>query len=118
MNIKTGGVTAEHVNLIDIDYDASDTRRFVLTFGEGELDLIKQREAEVVITREITDRTVCGAPYDSMYKYYVLARIAQCQHDAAMYEQYMTEYNRLLTQYKLWLASRLPYKRARFAGVW
>lgn len=118
LTITISGVTAEHINLLDVAYDAETERGYILTVGNSELDALNDTSEKAVIEREITDRTVCGAPYDTMYKYYILARIAQCQHDTDMYTQYIQEFNSLLARYKLWLSARIPNEPIRFKNVW
>lgn len=61
------------------------------------------------LTRIVTDKTVCQAPYDSMYIDYVLAKICYYQHDYESYNQHMTLFNSKLKGYQLWLKEREPF---------
>lgn len=60
------------------------------------------------ITRHITDKTVCDAPYDSMYIDYLLAKICYYQHDYESYNQHMTAFNGKYRDYEMWLKEREP----------
>lgn len=72
----------------------------------------------VVITRCITDETYCEAPFDSMYTYYVLAKISLLQHDIDMYNQYMSMFNSLFELYKRHRMGRHSRIGSRFINWW
>ncbi|MGM9937115.1 MAG: hypothetical protein ACI38A_07200 [Candidatus Ornithomonoglobus sp.] len=119
LTVTVSGKTPTTVNLLDVDYDPESERGYILTVGSGELDDFTAASYEnAVIERVITDRTVCDAPHDAMYKYYILARIAQCQHDPDMYTQYMQEFNSLLARYREWLSARMPNEPIRLKNIW
>lgn len=61
------------------------------------------------LTRIVTDKTICTAPYDSMYIDYLLAKICYYQHDYESYNQHMTLFNSKLKDYQMWLKEREPF---------
>ena len=73
------------------------------------------------IARIITDRTVCEAPFDTMYVDYLIAKINLYQHDNDAYSQYMASFNSRLDTYKRWLNSRMPLpptSDGKFKNLW
>lgn len=60
------------------------------------------------IMRHVLDKTVCDAPYDSMYIDYVNAKICFFQRDYESYNQHMTIFNGRLAAYQAWLKERSP----------
>lgn len=65
-------------------------------------------EAMADIKRYVLEKTVCDAPYDSMYIDYVNAKICYFQHDYESYNQHMTVFNSRLLAYQAWLKEREP----------
>ena len=115
VNITIGSDTAT-AHVLAVDYDTDDIRAFILTVGEDELDGLSSGTG--TITREITDKTVCDAPFDGMYIDYVMAKIAQYQRDTAAYNIYITAFNSKLQQYKGWLTARLPHEPVMLRNFW
>lgn len=73
---------------------------------------------DVTISRIITDKTVCDAPYDSMYIDYIIAKICMYQRDFDMYNQFMAAFNSRLNAYIKWLVNNLPQKCGKFKNWW
>lgn len=73
---------------------------------------------EAEIKRIITDRTVCDAPYDSMYTDYIIAKICMYQRDFETYNQFITSFNSRLEAYKKWLVNHLPQNEYRLKNWW
>lgn len=96
------------VPLLNICYD-SDSKQYVCdvalgTFSDSELEF----PDSALITRVVTDKTVCDAPFDSMYVDYLLAKICFFQRDINAYNQHMTSFNSRLAAYRNWLVRRMP----------
>lgn len=60
------------------------------------------------ISRTVTEKTVCDAPYDSMYIEYILSKICYYQHDYDTYNQHTNLFNSKLAAYQMWLKERDP----------
>lgn len=73
---------------------------------------------DALLTRNITDKTVCDAPFDTMYTDYILAKINMYQRDMEAYNQFMTAFNSRLGAYRRWLAGRLPSEDGKLHGWW
>lgn len=73
---------------------------------------------DVTISRVITDKTVCNAPYDSMYIDYIIAKICMYQRDFDTYNRFMSAFNSRLNAYKKWLVNNLPQKCGKFKNWW
>lgn len=96
------------VPLLNICYD-SESKQYVCdvalgTFSDPDLEL----SDNAVITRVVTEKTVCDAPFDSMYVDYLLAKICFFQRDINAYNQHMTSFNSRLAAYRNWLVRRMP----------
>lgn len=74
--------------------------------------------ADIKITRRITEKTVCNAPYDTMYIDYIIAKIALYQHDFESYNQFMAAFNSRLNAYKRRMADIMPQARRKFCNWW
>ncbi|MGN1115194.1 MAG: hypothetical protein ACI4TH_01335 [Candidatus Ornithomonoglobus sp.] len=72
----------------------------------------------VLVTRNVTDKTVCDAPFDAMYADYILAKINMYQRDMEAYNQFMTAFNSRLAAYRRWLADRMPSGDGKLHGWW
>ncbi len=72
----------------------------------------------VIMTRKITDKTLCDAPYDIMYVDYLMGKIALFQRDYQMYSQFMTSFNSRLDAYKRWLVNHMPQSGGNLHGWW
>ena len=60
------------------------------------------------IDRVITDKTVCDIPYDEMYIHWLCAKICYWQKNFAAYNQHMTSFNQLLSDYSHYIIERSP----------
>lgn len=119
LSLTAGGVTYPGIPLISVEYDPDDPRGYILTVGEGALSGITGTDYEnAEISRAVTDKTVCDAPYDMMYVDYLLAKIAQYQRDAAAYTASIAAFNSALSQYKSWLTARMPHRSDNFKNYW
>ncbi len=74
--------------------------------------------SDVLVTRDVTDKTVCDAPFDTMYADYILAKINMYQRDMEAYNQFMTAFNSRLAAYRRWLADRMPSGDGKLHGWW
>ena len=117
LTLTAGGVTSEHIPLLAVEYDPDNIRGYILITEEGALPEL-QETVSVTIEREVTDKTVCDAPYDIMYIDYLLARIAQYQRDTAAYNTNMAAFDTSLGEYKRWLAARMPHEKHQFKNYW
>ncbi|MGM9936775.1 MAG: hypothetical protein ACI38A_05475, partial [Candidatus Ornithomonoglobus sp.] len=119
--IEINGQLSGPVPLVDVDYidDDETCRSYMLYVAEGSLDDISETHSDTaVIRRVITERTVCDAPYDSMYVDYIHAKIALYQGDTSDYNQFMTSFNSKLSAYKNWLSELMPKVKRKFSGWW
>lgn len=73
---------------------------------------------ECFTERCVTDKTVCGPPFDTMYVDYLLAKIMLCQHDSESANIHLTLFNSRLLAYKKWLITRMPSGDCRFRNWW
>lgn len=110
------GTNEATANILSVDYAEDNIRGYILTVGENELDELSTGSG--TITREVTDKTVCDAPYDGMYIDYVLAKIAEYQKDRSAYNTKMQAFNNKLIQYRSWLASRMPKEKLNLKHWW
>lgn len=90
---------------------------YVLCVPDGALDGFDESEV-VKIERIVTDKTVCDAPYDSMYIDYIIAKICMYQRDFDTYNQFMTSFNSRLTAYKKWIINQLPQAGGKLENWW
>lgn len=112
------GQDLDKVPLLGVDYDA-DRSKYVCTVPAETFEtLIQDTDDDTLITRIITERTVCDPPYDSMYIDYVLAKICYFQRDMSAYNQHMTAFNSRLDAYKRWLMGRMPSDDSTFKNWW
>ena len=115
--ITCGGTETRGIPLLAVEYDPDDVRGYILTVGEGTLPELSGA-ASVIIEREVTDKTVCDAPYDVMYIDYLLAKIAQYQRDTAAYNTNMAAFDMSLNEYKRWLTAHMPHEKHRLKNYW
>lgn len=69
-------------------------------------DIDLNGEIKCTIERVVTDKTVCDAPYDSMYIDYLIAKIAYYQRNYSSYNQQMNLFNNRLLSYQSYLQQR------------
>lgn len=106
LNIKTESKIYADIPVFDVVGYGSDADSIEIIIPEGKLPPATVMSAEV--TRIVTDKTVCDAPYDSMYIDYLLAKICYYQHDYESYNQHMTAFNGKYRDYEMWLKEREP----------
>ena len=94
-----------------------DGERCILRVGMGDLADMSDSD-NAVIKRIITDKTICDAPYDTMYIDYILAKIGMLQHDFEMYNQFMAAFNSRLKAYKKWITNQLPQSGGKLKNWW
>ncbi|MBQ3125371.1 MAG: hypothetical protein IJC09_08130 [Clostridia bacterium] len=70
------------------------------------------------VSRVVTDKTVCDAPYDGMYVDYIIAKICMYQRDFDTYNQFMTSFNSRLLAYKKWITNQLPQAGGKLKNWW
>jgi hypothetical protein len=116
---ETDNVTVtEPIAVYDISYDETQENKYMLHIPSDVTDNRIGTYDNITITRYVTDKTVCQAPFDSMYTDYILAKINLYQRDTATYNQHMSAFNSRLDAYKKWLMSRLPQKRTDLRNWW
>lgn len=115
--VTIGGKIAE-INILDTGFDISGEPGYTITVGGGELDGFDDGESVGTVLRVVTDKTLCSAPFDSMYVDYVLAKIGMYQRDYDMYSQFMTAFNSRLNAYKRWLINHVPQDGGRLKNWW
>lgn len=96
-------------NMYALEIDAESAARANITHSDN-----------AILRREVTDKTICDAPYDSMYIDYLLAKMNLVQHDMNTYNQYMASFNSRLDAYKRWIINRMPFDKdsSRFKNWW
>ena len=108
INMTIGETVLENVAVLSVDID--DEMKFFVTVPDGTFaDLLSgasQKDMECKIRRNVTDKTVCPAPYDRMYVDYVNAQICYYQRDFDTYNQHMNLFNQRLLAYQSWLQQR------------
>lgn len=93
----TVNMIGERLPLCGTEYDASGFR---LRFEPSALRGIKRGGRECVITRAVTDETLCPKPYDMMYVYYMLAKLSLIRRDSESYRKYIRAFGSGLSEYK------------------
>lgn len=92
-----------------------DGKRFALEVGDVEG---LPESGSGVVSRIVTDKTVCDAPYDGMYVDYVIAKICMYQRDFNTYNQFMSSFNSRLVAYKKWITNQLPQAGGKLKNWW
>lgn len=108
----------DNVPLLNVSYDPDNLDGYICTVPFNSFDGYSDSYDNAVITRQVTDSTVCDAPFDSMYIDYLLAKICYFQRDITSYNQHMTSFNSRLAAYRSWLISRLPKSDGKFMNWW
>lgn len=84
----------------DADYDGELSKmKYKLECGKGELQAIGYGEQTVNISRVVTDKTLCEAPFDEMYIEYLCAQICYYQRKHDVYQQHIERYNERKAEY-------------------
>lgn len=108
------------------EYEFSDIPLFETEYATPSKCVLKTTETDIpdgeytdcVITRLVTDKTVCSAPYDSMYIDYILAKINMFQRDMQSYNHHMTAFNSRLSAYKKWIINHMPPEDGKLKNWW
>ena len=93
----TVNVIGERLPLHGTEYDASGFR---LRLEPSAMCGIKRGGRECVITRAVTDETICPKPYDAMYIDYMLAKLSLIRRDGEAYRKYIRAFGSRLSEYK------------------
>lgn len=115
LNITVGTTVLTDIPLMAIEGDPNDLTKYILTLTDT--TGLSTTDA-AVITRTVTEKTVCDAPFDTMYVDYLMAKIALYQKDTTSYNTYISQFNTKLVQYKEWLAARMPTEPYKFRNYW
>lgn len=115
LRITAGDIKLEEIYLMSVDYADDGT---AILGVEGDLSALPETSEDVTITRHITEKTVCDAPFDDMYVDYILAKINLFQRDMQEYNQYMTAFNSRLAAYKEWLVNHMPQGESVLKNWW
>ncbi|MDO5398135.1 MAG: hypothetical protein Q4G33_09395 [bacterium] len=96
-----GDTKAElHILKRTADFDEDSLKLcYILEYGEGEADALPSGEIKADIRRIVTDKTVCGPPYDEMYIDYICAQICFFQRKHDIYSQFISRYNERMEEY-------------------
>lgn len=93
--------------------------RFTACSPDGSFESAGEISGEdALVRREVTDMTLCDAPFDSMYVDYILAKISLYQRDTEAYNRYMTAFNSRLSAYRRRLADMMPDGNGRLINWW
>lgn len=95
----------ERLALSEVERDGSG---YVMRVAGGALSGTKRGMRECVITRAVTDETICREPFDSMYVYYLLAKINLFQRNFTDYFKYLKAFGERLSEYKSLLSAETP----------
>ena len=113
LDITIGDETVQ-VQVFEINFNDGMCEMCVTT---GKLDGLPEM-GFAQIERVVTDKTVCDAPYDSMYIDYIIAKICIYQRDFNTYNQFMASFNSRLNAYKKWITNQLPQAGGRLKNWW
>ncbi|MBQ7975291.1 MAG: hypothetical protein IJ300_06350 [Clostridia bacterium] len=75
---------------------------------------IPEGERQVHFYREITEKTLIPAPYDTAYMDYVNAKVSMYQGDSAAYRTFTEQYNEKMKDYRMYLTRNMPRIKSRF----
>lgn len=92
------------LNVFNITLPDSDSDLFFVDCGDGAF--VQSGEAEFSIERLICEKTLCSAPYDEMYVYYLLARLSLYQRAFTVYSIYNDLFQSLLEKYSRYVFER------------
>ncbi len=105
------------VTVIDVTFIPEGEYPYGVRVGVGQLEGLTG-EIDLTLTREVTEKTLCSAPYDIMYIDYLMGKIALFQRDYQMYNQFMTSFNSRLGAYKRWLINYVPQDGGKLINWW
>ena len=75
---------------------------------------IPDGKRQVHFVREITEKTLLPAPYDTAYIDYVNAKASMYQGDSAAYNSFMGQFNEKMRDYRMYLTRNMPRIKSRF----
>ena len=75
---------------------------------------IPDGERKVQFYREITEKTLLPAPYDTAYMDFVNAKASMYQGDSASYRSFMEQFNKKIRDYRMYLTRHMPRTKSRF----
>lgn len=110
-----GSVKEELKNIALTDVCRTDDGWSYDVLGEG---LQNKTANDALISRVVTDKTVCDAPFDGMYIDYIIAKINLYQRDGESYNRHIAAFNSRLAAYKKWLMNRLPHEGGVLENWW
>lgn len=116
--LQSGDTTVTDIPLLDIECDINAEYPYTLICGGGYLDELSDENSNCIITRYVTDKTVCDAPFDGMYVDYLLAKINMHQRDIPAYNQHITAFNSRLNAYKKWVNEHSPKDEGKIINWW
>lgn len=93
------------------------SEKYCLYTPQGSLDSFSDAD-KGRLERIVTEKTVCDAPYDTMYIDYIIAKICMLQRDFETYNQFMTSFNSRLVAYKRWITNQLPQAGGKLKNWW
>ncbi len=105
------------ITVVDVKFIPESEHPYGIEVGVKQLEGV-EGEIELTLTRQVTEKTLCEAPYDTMYIDYLMAKIALYQRDYQMYNQFMTSFNSRLGAYKRWLINFIPQDGGVLKNWW
>ncbi len=75
---------------------------------------IPHGERKVGFFREITEKTLMPAPYNTAYIDFVNAKAALYQRDKGAYSSFMEQFNEKMKDYRMYLTRHMPRGKSRF----
>lgn len=118
LNLVDGDTVVCDVPVLDVVYSPESDYPYVIKCGGDKLGELVNDEFTGLINRAVMEKTVCDAPFDSMYIDYLLAKINMYQRDMTAYNQHMTSFNSRLGAYKCWITERFPKSDGRLVNFW
>lgn len=109
----------EILNLADVLYPNEYSKEEKLSWiKEVNADVIKNIEKREAPSEPVTeeDASLISAPYEDMYKFYIMAQIAYYQRDWAAYDAHMAHYAARRDDYMAYYIRTYGGKTARFRG--
>ena len=97
---------------LKITHDGTVYTAHIMETGDGNFtyagDSISDGEKKVHVYREITDKTLLPAPYDSAYIDFVNAKVSLYQGDRNAYTTFMGQFNSKINDYRQYLTRNMP----------
>lgn len=118
LKIAIGEERHKNIPVMAIEYPSEPGGMHLLKIPKECMPYDTQKETDGIITRTITEKTVCDAPYDSMYVDYLLMKISEYQRDWTAYAQYKQSYESLCGDYRKYVEERKPSKETYWKCWW